>query len=75
MYISHLSFLPTTEEEYVESLMWLQDDQVRPKHHTGCLLLVVIHLDCTVAGAAVRHNTCLVTFLVGEYIHTTMLTE
>ena len=72
MYISHLSFLLTAEEEHVEGLMRLQDDQVRAKHHTGCLLLVVIHLDCTVAGTAIRHDTCLVTFLLVEY---TVLTE
>ena len=75
MYISNLCFLFTTEEEHVEGLMRLQDDQVRPKHHTSCLLLIVVHLDCTVAGAAIRHHTCLVTFLAGEWMHTTVLTE
>jgi len=56
----------TTEEEHVKCLVGFQDDKIRPKHHPGSLILIVVHLNCTVAGATIRHHGCLVTFLRGH---------
>jgi len=56
----------TTEEEHVKCLVGLQDDKIWPKHHPGGLVLIVVHLNCTVAGATIRHHRCLVTFLRGH---------
>ena len=58
-----MSLLLTTEEEHVERLVGLQDDKVRPKHHPGSFILIVVYLHCTVAWATVRHHHGLVTFL------------
>ena len=53
----------TTEEEYIEGLMRIQDHQVRAKHNSGCLVLVVVHLHSCVAGATIGHHLCFIPIL------------
>ena len=53
----------TTEEEDIEGLVRVQNDQLWPKHDPGRLVLVVVHLHSSVAGATIRHHTSLITTL------------
>ena len=53
----------TAEEEDIEGLVWVEDDQLWPKHHPGRLVLVIVHLHSSVAGATVCHHTGLVSSL------------